>query len=189
MLKIRSSKAAVLLDSCYVLIVRFIKQKAFIISEITRIIVIRHHYLCFKKVAIIDRWSLYWKLWFLTGCSFSEIEPSRRIHLMILIKVLKLGSAVFYEIFISHQMIALQKLWKILLFHLKSSFRSRDIHIFVFPSSPFFLPVSHCFRGWWKRNLKVFDVISCLNKNLIKHFVWYLKKGKRYDIDWNFVHW
>ena len=31
------------------------------------------------------------------------------------------------------------------LFHLKSSFCSRNIQIFVFPSSPLFLPVGHCF--------------------------------------------
>ena len=33
---------------------------------------------------------------------------------------------------------------KTVLFHVKSSFCSRDIQIFVFPSSPLFLPVSHC---------------------------------------------
>ena len=55
--------------------------------------------------------------------------------------------------------------------------------IFVFPSSPHFLPVSHCFRGWSKINLKVYDVINCLNKNLITHFVWYLEKEKSYDIE------
>ena len=69
------------------------------------------------------------------------------------------------------------------LFYLKSSFRSRDIQIFVFPSSPLFLPVSHCFRGWSKINLKVYDIINCLNKNLKKHFVWYLEKEKRYHIE------
>ena len=71
----------------------------------------------------------------------------------------------------------------VFLFHLKSSFRSRDIQVFVSPSSPFFLPVSHCFRAWSKINLKVYDVIDCLNKNLITHFVWYLEKEKRYDIE------
>ena len=49
------------------------------------------------------------------------------------------------------------------------SFCSRS---FCFSTSSFFFPVGHCFRGWWKINLKVFDVISCLNKNLITHFVW-----------------
>ena len=94
---------------------------------------------------------------------------------------LKLVSAILYQIFISHQMIALQKLKNIFLFHLKNSFRSRDIQIFVFLSSPLFLPVCHCFRGWSKINLKVYDVTNCLNKNLITHFVWYLEKEKRYD--------
>ena len=67
---------------------------------------------------------------------------------------------------------------KCFLFCLKSSFRSRNIQTFVFPSSPLFLPVSHCFRGWLKLNPKVYDVINYLNKNLITHFVWYLEKEK-----------
>ena len=67
-------------------------------------------------------------------------------------------------------------------FHLKSCFRSRDIEIFVFPSSPLFLCASHCFKDWSKINLKVYDIINCLNKNLITHFVWYLEKEKGYDI-------
>ena len=69
------------------------------------------------------------------------------------------------------------------LFHLKNSCCSGDNHIFVFPSSPLFLPVSHCFGGWLKIILKVYDVINCLNKNLITHFVWYLEKEKKYDIE------
>ena len=47
----------------------------------------------------------------------------------------------------------------------------------------FFFPVSHCVRGWFKKNLKVYDVILCLNKNLITLFVWYLEKGIRCDIE------
>ena len=69
------------------------------------------------------------------------------------------------------------------LVNLKSSFCSRIIQIFVFPSSPLFLPVSHCFIAWSKINLKMYDVINCLNKNFITHFVWYLGKEKRYDIE------
>ena len=65
----------------------------------------------------------------------------------------------------------------------KSFFHSQDIQIFVFLSFPLFLPDGHCFRGWSKINLKVYDVINCLNKNLITHFVWYLDKEKRYDIE------
>ena len=34
-----------------------------------------------------------------------------------------------------------------------------------------------------KKNLKVYDLIDCLSKNLIAHFVWYLEKQKRYDIE------
>ena len=54
---------------------------------------------------------------------------------------------------------------------------------FLFPYSHLFLPVGHCFRGWPKINLKVYDAINCQNKNLITHFVWYLEKEKRYDIE------
>ena len=49
--------------------------------------------------------------------------------------------------------------------------------------SAFFLSVSHCFRGWWKINVKLCDIINCVNKNFVTHFVWYPKKVKRYDID------
>ena len=38
---------------------------------------------------------------------------------------------------------------------------------FVFPPSPLFLLVSHCLRTWSKINLKVYQIINCLNKNLI----------------------
>ena len=95
---------------------------------------------------------------------------------------LKLVSAIFYQIFTFHQMIALQKQW-FFVFVLKSSFCSQDIQIFVFLSSPLFLPVSHCFRSWSKKNIKVYDVISCWNKNFRTHFVSYLEKEVRCDIE------
>ena len=96
----------------------------------------------------------------------------------------KLVSATFYQILIFYQMIALQNLWKLFLFHLKSSFHFRDIQISAFLSSPlFFLPVRHCFRGWSRKNLKVYDAINCLNKILITHFVWYLEKEITCDIE------
>ena len=56
------------------------------------------------------------------------------------------------------------------LFYLKSSFRSWDIQIFLFPSSPFFLSVSHFFRAWSKINLEVYEVIICLNKDFTLYF-------------------
>ena len=77
---------------------------------------------------------------------------------------LKLVSAIFYHIFIFHQMVALQKLWKIFFISSKklvSFSRYSNFCIFVFPS---FSSVSHCFTGWSKKNLKVYDVINCLNK-------------------------
>ena len=73
--------------------------------------------------------------------------------------------------------------FKCFLFHLKRSFRSWDIQIFIFPSSSQFFPVSHWLRGWFKINLEVYDVSISLNKRLITHFVWYLEKEKRYDIE------
>ena len=75
----------------------------------------------------------------------------------------------FYQIFISHQVIALNNYEKCFLFHWKSFFVLEIIQNFVFSSSLLFLPVSHCFRGWWKINLKVSDAINCLNKNLITY--------------------
>ena len=82
-----------------------------------------------------------------------------------------------------HQMIPLQKLWKKFFVSSKDLFsfsRYSNFCIFVFPS---FLPVSHCFRGWSKKNLQVYDIINCLNKNLIKHFLWYLEKEIRCGIE------
>ena len=32
-------------------------------------------------------------------------------------------------------------------------------------------------------NLKVHDIINCLNKNSITHFAWYPEKEKRYDTE------
>ena len=51
--------------------------------------------------------------------------------------------------------------------------------IFLFLSTPLFLPVSHCFishcfRGWSKINLKVYDVINCLNKMLTLFVMGYI---------------
>ena len=87
-------------------------------------------------------------------------------------------SAIFYQIFISYQMITLQKIWKMFFILSKNLFSS--FCIFVFPS---FSPVSHCFGGWSKKNFKVYDVTSCLSNNLITHFVWYLEKEVRCDIE------
>ena len=41
----------------------------------------------------------------------------------------------------------------------------------------------YCFRGRSKKILKVYDVINCLNKKLIAHFVWYIEKEIGCDIE------
>ena len=61
----------------------------------------------------------------------------------------------------------------------RAFFYSQDIRIFIFPSFPL---VIHCLKKWSKKNLKVHDVINCLNKNLKTYClitwegkkVWYL---------------
>ena len=89
----------------------------------------------------------------------------------------------FIKNFIFHQMITRQKLWKMLFISSKKFFsfsRSSILCIFVFPS---FFPVTHCFTGWFKKNLKVFDVINYSNNNLITEYVCYLEKEIRCDIE------
>ena len=70
------------------------------------------------------------------------------------------------------------------LFHPKSSLRSWDIPICVFPSSLHFFLVGHCLEDDDKSkiNIRVYVLINCVNKNLIAHFIWYLEKEKRSDI-------
>ena len=94
-------------------------------------------------------------------------------------KVLLLKACVRYflsNLYFSQNDSTSKTMKNVYLFHLKSSFRSRDIQIIVFPFPPLFSPVSHCFGGWYKKNLKVYDDINCLSKKLIKQFVWYLEK-------------
>ena len=93
---------------------------------------------------------------------------------------LKLVSAIFIKFLFFHQMIALQKLWKMLFISSKKLFSFSRYSFFYFCS---FLPVGHCFRASSKLNLKAHDVINCLNKNSITHFIRYLEKEKEYDIE------
>ena len=72
---------------------------------------------------------------------------------------------------------------KCFLFHLKISFCSQDTQNFVLSSFPLFFAVSHCLSGQSKKNLKVYDVINCLSKKLITHFVLYLEKELRCDTE------
>ena len=73
---------------------------------------------------------------------------------------------------------------KCLLSHLKSSFHSRDIRFFRFPSS-LFSHVSHYLRRQLRINLKVYDFTTSeklWNRNLWTHIVWYHEKQRRSDI-------
>ena len=88
-----------------------------------------------------------------------------------------LKACLIFFFFFFHQMMAAQKLWKIFLL--------RMFKIFGFPSSPLFFFVDNSFRGWSKINLKVYEAINGLNKNLRTHFVYYLEK----EMYWNSVNW
>ena len=138
-------------------------------------------------------WGQFWLL-FIINCA---AKSNKNINFKTLLQVnllsfwffpnsffyLKVVSAIFYQIFFSLNDSPSKNVKNLFLFHLKSSFRSRNIQIFVFLSSPLFLPVSHCFRDWSNINLKVYDIINCLKKILIINFVLYLQKEKRYDIE------
>ena len=83
----------------------------------------------------------------------------------------------FSSIFHFSPNIALQKLWKMFFTSSEKFFSfSRYSHFCIFIFLLFF-PVSHCLRGWFKKNLKIYDAINCLNKNLVTDFVWYLEKN------------
>ena len=62
------------------------------------------------------------------------------------------------------------------LFHVKSSFRSQDIKLFVSPSSPRFCPVSHCWKSGLNKCFKIDDVMKWLNNNFKIHIDRYLRK-------------
>ena len=97
-----------------------------------------------------------------------------------------LVSAIFIKFVFFHQMIALQKLWKMLFISSKKLFSFSRYSIFVFLSFPLFLPVGHYFRGWSKINFKVHDVINCPSKRSIT-FCLISWEGKELW-HWNLVH-
>ena len=54
-------------------------------------------------------------------------------------------------------------------------------NLFLYSHSPFFSPCQPVLQRIIED--KVYDVINCLNKNLITYFVQYLEKEKRYDTE------
>ena len=113
-------------------------------------------------------------------CFFQLVKLAQRQFIIVkdlmYLLMLKSVSAIFYQIFISHQMIPFKNYEKCFLFHLNSFFILEMLK-FLYFHLPLFFSLSAIALE------VVYDVINCLNKNLITHFVWYLKKEKRHDIE------
>ena len=73
------------------------------------------------------------------------------------------------------------KIMKNVFYFMQNFFLLSRYSIFAFQSSFCFLLVGHCFKGLSKISLKVHDVINCLSKKLLTHFIWNLKKGRRFE--------
>ena len=129
-----------------------------------------------------------WTLVFQENFAKLKISPSSlKKYYHLLVWCLKLVSTIFYQVIVSHQIIlflTLQKLWKMFFISSKNLFSFLRCSNYL--SSPLFIPVRHCFRGWLKINLKVCDVINCLNiNNTFCLISWKRKKVWH----WKFVHW
>ena len=96
--------------------------------------------------------------------------------------LLKFVSAIFYQIFIFHQMIAIQKLWKIIFVSSKKALFVLEIFKFLYICPSLFFALSAIALEIDSRKMLVYDVVNCLNKNLNTHYVWYLEKEIRCDI-------
>ena len=96
--------------------------------------------------------------------------------------LLKFVSAIFYQIFIFHQMIAIQKLWKIIFVSSKKALFVLEIFKFLYIHPSLFFALSAIALEIDSRKMLVYDVVNCLNKNLNTHYVWYLEKEIRCDI-------
>ena len=146
--------------------------------------------ICYKTLLLS---TIYFFLVFVTNVKvkmkkYFKEEESIEILKIIGLIAFRLVSAIFIKFLFFHQMVALQRLWKMLFISSKKLFpflRYSNFCAFVFL---LFLPVRHGFRGWSKINFKVYDAINCLNKNLVTHFVQYLDKKKKYDIETLSIH-
>ena len=121
----------------------------------------------FFAESLLCTWSLhFWENIFILGpksvSRFSYNTPQKTYLLNIV-------SAIFSEIFIFHQMAALQKLWKMFSISFQNPFSSWDFQ------KIFYLPGSHFLKSWSKINLKFYDVFNCLKKNF--------RRTQRYDIE------
>ena len=80
---------------------------------------------------------------------------------MFLTCSLKLVSAIFYQILFFHQMIALQKLWKMFFISSKKLFSSSGYSHFCIFSLPFYTPQTQ--RDKWKWNNLWCHELACIN--------------------------
>ena len=110
-----------------------------------------------------------------------RVNLTRQLQFPILTHiVIKAWVRYFLKIFSLSPNVSPSKTMKDVFISSKKLFSfSRYLNFCIFP---LFLPVSHCVRAWSKINLEVYDIINCLNNNLI-HLVWYLEKEKRYGIE------
>ena len=93
-----------------------------------------------------------------------QITRPQNIYLnkLLISQVLKLVSAIFYEFFIFLPSDSPSKTVKnVFLFHLKSSFRSRDIQIFVIFPLPFY--IFQIQKNKWKWNNWWCHELACIN--------------------------
>ena len=93
--------------------------------------------------------------------NFVNLRSVNMKYADIYIQHLKLVSDIFIKFLFFHQIIVLQKLWKVFLFHLKSSFHSQDFQIFLIFSLSF-----HNFqiqKDKWKINNLWCHELACIN--------------------------
>ena len=101
-------------------------------------------------------WHSLWYVYNFITCHYWIIN--KIFHASIIFHIFKLVSAFFIKILILHQMIALQKLWKMFFISSKKLFSfARYSHFYVFP---FLSTLSRLKRT--NGTGKIYDVMDCL---------------------------
>ena len=110
----------------------------------------------FVREAADVRHRITWTMW-----SYINSKVFHPSSIVLKIQNLNLVSGIFYQIFILEPNNSLSKTEKCFLFHLKSSFHSRDIQFFIIFSLPF-----HTFqiqKDKWKWNDLWCHELACIN--------------------------
>ena len=100
-----------------------------------------------EKIHLVESLQVFGKIIWLSDFMVSISRCEDLIVLHFYLPMLKLVSTIFYQICFFHQMIALQKISKMFFISSRKPFSFSRYSNFCIPSSPLFLPVSHCFRG------------------------------------------